>query len=515
MRHSTAPGRPRIGFACLWEEVPERTWSGTAWNLRAGLRKVSDTVDIGVEFPALPRQALKAIHARYRGGRLTTPWCYSRVTDAFIDRALRRGLAQKSRDRDVAAVLQVEFLASILPVPFYSYADCSWDALFASVTRPRMYADLMSLTPSAMARRRDAQLAMYERAAGIIAMSHWFARSLVTQSGIPAKKVHVVHPGLSAGRTIAGPRSVRVRAAPRRKLLFVGRQNTPYAFYRKGGDLVVAALSILRKEFDPGVTLTLAGLDRWPLPGEIPDGVTVLGALDPDEVARLYDEHDLFVMPSRQESFGLVFAEALAAGLPCVARNAYAMPEIVTPGVLGTLVDGDDPRALAEAIAAVLGNDDIYRQCASRAPDIAAYFSWERTAGDIAGIIGQGVCPEGDRRSGVSQRDITNGTLREGCHLGLDSGRTVRQSRLQAASLEVPMSLTHSPDTHKSLIARIPRQTGSELAEWFTRLESGPAFLRRDERVNWLADEHGICDRYAVAIVQEYEIRRQLRRFGL
>ena len=54
----------------------------------------------------------------------------------------------------------MEFLASIMPVPFYSYADCSWDSLFATVAHPEMYADLMSLTPSSMMRRRDLQLAM-------------------------------------------------------------------------------------------------------------------------------------------------------------------------------------------------------------------------------------------------------------------------------------------------------------------------------------------------------------------
>jgi hypothetical protein len=76
------------------------------------------------------------------------------------------------------------------------------------------------------------------------------------------------------------------------------------------------------------------------------------------------------------------------------------------------------------------------------------------------------------------------------------------------------MSLMHSPATHQSLIARIPHVTGRELTEWFTHLESGPAFLRRDERANWLADEHGICDRYAAAIVHEYEVRRRLRLSG-
>jgi len=382
---------PRIGYASFWEKVPERTWSGSAWNLREGLRRVSDAVDIGVEFPAVVRNALKLAHARYsRGrGRLTTPWCYSGITDAFIDRALRRGLREKSRDRDIDAVLQVEFLASIMPVPFYSYADCSWDSLFATVARPEMYASLMSLTPSSMMRRRDRQLAMYERASGIITMSHWFARSLVEQSGIAPEKIHVVHPGFSAGRTILEPGPLRDKPVPRRRLLFVGRQHKPYAFYRKGGDLAVAALSVLRREYDPHITLTVAGIEdsEWPLPGPVPDGVNLLGALSPDQVARLYDEHDLFVMPSRQESFGIVFTEALSRGLPCVARNAYAMPEIITPGVSGALVDGDDVDQLAKAIITVLEDDDIYRQCAARAQQIAAYFSWDRTAHDIAGII--------------------------------------------------------------------------------------------------------------------------------
>ena len=74
------------------------------------------------------------------------------------------------------------------------------------------------------------------------------------------------------------------------------------------------------------------------------------------------------------------------------------------------------------------------------------------------------------------------------------------------------MSLTHSPEMHKNLIARIPIVTGRELREWFHRLESGPAFSRREERAHWLADEHGLTHGYASAIVHEYEVQRRLRR---
>ena len=73
---------------------------------------------------------------------------------------------------------------------------------------------------------------------------------------------------------------------------------------------------------------------------------------------------------------------------------------------------------------------------------------------------------------------------------------------------------THSPNLHSSLIAHIPVVTGRDLAEWFLRLESGPAFLRRDERAHWLADDASISCGYAYAIVHEYEMRRRTRLNG-
>jgi hypothetical protein len=73
------------------------------------------------------------------------------------------------------------------------------------------------------------------------------------------------------------------------------------------------------------------------------------------------------------------------------------------------------------------------------------------------------------------------------------------------------LSLTHSPEMHKNLIARIPSVTGLQLREWFTRLESGPSFLRCNERAHWLSDEHGLSHGYASAIIHEYELQRRSR----
>jgi Domain of unknown function (DUF4287) len=73
------------------------------------------------------------------------------------------------------------------------------------------------------------------------------------------------------------------------------------------------------------------------------------------------------------------------------------------------------------------------------------------------------------------------------------------------------LSLFHSPEMHKNLIARIPSVTGRDLREWFRSLENGPAFLRCTERAHWLADEHGLSHGYASAIVHEYEVQRSIR----
>ena len=74
------------------------------------------------------------------------------------------------------------------------------------------------------------------------------------------------------------------------------------------------------------------------------------------------------------------------------------------------------------------------------------------------------------------------------------------------------MSLRHSEETHKSLVARIPEVTGRQLRQWFECLENGPSLLRFEERVNWLRDEHSLSHGYATAIVHEHDRRRMAAR---
>jgi glycosyltransferase involved in cell wall biosynthesis len=383
--------RLALAFGCLWDEIPETTWSSTPWSLRAALREEADLVDVGVEVAPSVRFALKTLHARRYAGRLTSTWEYSRLTDTYVERSMRRQLASLVPSRPCDAALTIQDMG-VLPVPFFMYQDLSYDALIAAKERLDQRAGLLSISPATVARRRERQLALYEQAAGIMAMSRWFARSLVEQTGVPAEKVHVVHPGITRldapahdGSRADEPDHGRAHSPEpgrRRRLLFVGRD-----FYRKGGDIVVEALSILRRDFDPEVVLTIVGPRTWPLPDDLPPGVRFLGRRSAAEVTELYASHDLFVMPSRFEPFGLVFAEAISHGLPCIARDAFAMPEIVVPGQNGSLVTSDDPAGLAAAIASALGDDALHAACRAGAPEAASYFSWQRSARDVLGVI--------------------------------------------------------------------------------------------------------------------------------
>jgi Domain of unknown function (DUF4287) len=70
------------------------------------------------------------------------------------------------------------------------------------------------------------------------------------------------------------------------------------------------------------------------------------------------------------------------------------------------------------------------------------------------------------------------------------------------------MSVHHSDETHRNLVERVPQVTGRDLTEWFHEIEQGPSFIRFDERVSWLRDEHELPHGYASAICREHERRR-------
>jgi D-inositol-3-phosphate glycosyltransferase len=97
----------------------------------------------------------------------------------------------------------------------------------------------------------------------------------------------------------------------------------------------------------------------------------------PVRLADHYRAADVTVVPSHNESFGLVALEAQACGTPVVAAAVGGLRTAVRDGVSGVLVDGHDPRDYAVAVRTVLARRELLAAGARRH---AAQFSWDRTA---------------------------------------------------------------------------------------------------------------------------------------
>ncbi|HWO19905.1 MAG TPA: glycosyltransferase [Kofleriaceae bacterium] len=115
----------------------------------------------------------------------------------------------------------------------------------------------------------------------------------------------------------------------------------------------------------PDAHLLVVG--EGPLAGSLAaPGVIAAGPLFGEELAAVFASADVFAFPSETETFGNVVVEAAASGLPAVVAAAGASHEHVIDGETGLVIDGADPRALAGALLALLG-DPARRQTMGRA----------------------------------------------------------------------------------------------------------------------------------------------------
>jgi glycosyltransferase involved in cell wall biosynthesis len=203
-------------------------------------------------------------------------------------------------------------------------------------------------------RRRSAHLtwerSVYAQLRGIFVMSSWLASSFIEDFGVPSSKVHVVGAGMNIGEL---PR-VPERDFSRPGFLFVGRD-----FDRKGGRFLLEAFRQVRRVVKRA-ELVIVGPDfRIDEPGVRCEGF--LSRSKERDVSRLRDlfvSSTAIVLPSIYEPFGIALVEGMAYGLPCIATNRCAMPEIVRHTESGLIVAAEDSTQLAAAMVDLASNPD-------------------------------------------------------------------------------------------------------------------------------------------------------------
>jgi L-malate glycosyltransferase len=90
-----------------------------------------------------------------------------------------------------------------------------------------------------------------------------------------------------------------------------------------------------------------------------------------DNIQELIGISDLLLLPSENESFGLVALEAMACEVPVVASRVGGLPEVVTDGIEGFLVDPQDIGKMADCSVAVLADSSVRKEMGKRAREKA------------------------------------------------------------------------------------------------------------------------------------------------
>jgi len=168
--------------------------------------------------------------------------------------------------------------------------------------------------------------------------------------------MRLIYNGVDEDAFVPGEVSRNARGRPLR-ILFCGNLNR-----RKRPHLLVSLANELGKDFELHYTAGLAGstLDSEGLKPSAARLVSV-GKVSHADMPELYQRMDLLFMPSVREGFGLCVAEAMACGLPVVAADASASPELVDRAEGGRLVPVDDLQGFAAAIRELAESPELRR----------------------------------------------------------------------------------------------------------------------------------------------------------
>lgn len=212
----------------------------------------------------------------------------------------------------------------------------------------------------------------------IFVRSDFTQRELVECVGVEDRHVRKIHCGVRPG-FFEVPRSVPEKID---RLVYFGSL-TP----AKGVFDLIAALGRLTDQDLGDWRLRIIGFgDQDPVRAAarehgVIDRVEILGGLGPEELMGQLEWARMAVLPSRSESFGLAVVESQAAGLPVIAYDAGAVPEVLADGVSGWLVPVSRTDLLAQAIATAMRAPEASGRIGLAGRErVARLYAWERTA---------------------------------------------------------------------------------------------------------------------------------------
>ncbi len=104
----------------------------------------------------------------------------------------------------------------------------------------------------------------------------------------------------------------------------------------------------------------------------------MLTDLNADDLWRLYGEAHVFVLHSEEESQGIVFAEAMATGMPVVATEVGGVPHVVKNGANGLLAAYSDVKDFSEKMAVLMQDPLLWQKMSAEAVIASQRYHWSR-----------------------------------------------------------------------------------------------------------------------------------------
>ncbi|HZU70439.1 MAG TPA: glycosyltransferase family 4 protein [Ktedonobacteraceae bacterium] len=378
----------RINIAFLTafdlEDIQAWSWAGTFYFMAQALEKYCGEVShIG------PINCWEQVAARVirKGSSLLLKKNYVSYHNFLVARkyakVAARRLARGTFDVIFTPVGEPEIAFLKTDIPIVLFEDATYGQLM------NYYPAYSNLLKRSIYELNTLEELALKKASLVLCSSEWAARSALEDYHTEKRKVHVLPQGTNIEHPPAREEVWRKRKSDRCRLLFVGVD-----WQRKGGE--IAFETLLRLE-ELGIQAELIVCGCVPPPQFSHERMMVIPYLyksdekQREQLEQLYMTSDFFLLPTRSESYGMVFAEASAFGLPSITSDTGGVSEVVRNGENGFVLAYHARGAeYAKVIADIYRDDQRYKELvrSSRAA-FDTRLTWDSWGMAVADLIAQ------------------------------------------------------------------------------------------------------------------------------